>query len=502
MNWHPRLTTLIHSQVFYLAKITNIWKWLLKYTRESKFSLLRRQPNLISGMSATPQERKVGPWSQNGESLDENFLAGSNSDMQKNDAPQKRQNPNFSSQSPDQQPVGVYETADNTKDITPNLTNLSLRTSTPDSSSENESSTTGNSNQMNSYPRQNKRRGRRNHLPPDSQNPISKTEPHNPSHMPNYIPHNPMYNYPVSQQYPSQYVSLAPSPVWPYDAIPMQYNDFNFFAPTAPPPGSWHPPQPQQSSPTPLPVPSASGTIRIDQPLAPPSLHIPEPTRDYVLTAYIPPYRLEQPTTKLLILDLNGTLLYRPRNLQKDRFLDMRQASIQPILRPHLPEFISYIFRNFKIMFWSSATPRNVKSMIEATTTPEQRKQVIATWGRDTLGLSEEEYYKKTITIKDLTKVFKDKKVQKYCKNGNWDVGNTILLDDSVIKASFQPYNHVCVPEFVLNEEKAGDVQDDALWQVAGYLEELRYQGHVARFIKQNPFKLGDGWNGMCLGLA
>ena len=446
-------------------------------------------------MSATPEQRKDEQWSQKSESLDENFSRGSNSNIQRDGAPQKRQNSNLSS---DQALVGVYKTADNTMDITPNLSNLSLCTSTLNSSSAHESSAKGDSNQMNYYPRQSQGRNRKNHLPRRGQYPIPQTEPHNRSNMSNYIPHNPVYNYNGSQQYSSQYVSPVPSPFWPYDALPTHYNDFNFFVPSFPPPGSWQPPEPQANFSTPLPVPSASGIIRIDQPLPPSTRPIPEPTQDYILTVSLTPYRLDEPTTKLLILDLNGTLLYRPRNPQKDRSPDMRQSSIQPILRPHLPEFMSYIFRNFKIMFWSSATPRNVRSMTEATTTSKQRNQVIATWGRDTLGLSQEEYYQKVITIKDLTKVFKDKKVQKYCKTGNWDVGNTILLDDSVIKASFQPYNHVCVPEFVLNEgeEKVGDVQDDALWQVAGYLDELRYQGHVARFIKQNPFRLGDGWNG------
>lgn len=83
-------------------------------------------------------------------------------------------------------------------------------------------------------------------------------------------------------------------------------------------------------------------------------------------------------------------------------------------------------------------------------------------------------------------------------------MSNTILLDDSVFKASYQPYNHICVPEFVVPREDWDQTSflDDSLWQVAGYLEELRYQGHVARFIKQHPFQLGDGWNGMCMGLA
>jgi len=155
---------------------------------------------------------------------------------------------------------------------------------------------------------------------------------------------------------------------------------------------------------------------------------------------------------------------------------------------------MSYVFKHFKVMFWSSATPRNVKSMIAATTTTEQRGKIVATWARDTLGLSPEDYNKKSITFKDLQKVFADEGIRNANDGcGDWDIGCTILLDDSVIKASFQPYNHVCVPEFV------NGGRDDALWQVAGYLEELRYQGHVARFIKQNPFKLETGWNGRCI---
>jgi hypothetical protein len=147
----------------------------------------------------------------------------------------------------------------------------------------------------------------------------------------------------------------------------------------------------------------------------------------------------------------------------------------------------------------------NVKAMINAITTHEQRSQVVAAWARDTLGLTPQEYSQKVVTLKDLRKIFQDEEIGKMGEE-KWDTSNTILLDDSVIKASYQPYNHVCLPEYsvkwTLDKDglyKALDESDDALWQVAGYLNELRYQGHVARFIKQTPFRLGDGWNGICL---
>jgi hypothetical protein len=316
----------------------------------------------------------------------------------------------------------------------------------------------------------------------------------------NGVPYNPTYHYYGTPQYP-QYPIPSASSYWPYDAPQIPYNGFNFFSPSYPPQTYWQPQPP--------PIPSASGTIRIDNlppsqtpaPQLPQIPHIPEPSQDYILTASLPPYRLESPNKKLLILDLNGTLLYRPKILEKDRYVDMRTSSQKPILRPHLTEFVTYIFRHYKIMFWSSATPRNVHAMIAAVTTPAQRAQLVGIWARDTLGLSEKDYNQKVITFKDLRKVFEDGKLVTGGKKGEkWDVSNVILLDDSVVKASYQPYNHVCVPEFV--EKDGSSTGDDALWQAAGYLEEMRYQGHTARFVRQNPFRLGDGWNGMCMGLA
>jgi hypothetical protein len=85
----------------------------------------------------------------------------------------------------------------------------------------------------------------------------------------------------------------------------------------------------------------------------------------------------------------------------------------------------------------------------------------------------------------------------------------TIFLDDSVVKVSHQSCNHVYVPEFVVVredrdrwDERADGRRDNALWQVAGYLDELRYPGHVARFIKRNPFRMRNGWNGTCFRMV
>jgi NLI interacting factor-like phosphatase len=494
MPWRIRLRTVSLSQVLHFFDIANTFKPLLEQRQNlsstSLFSVCRQRRHL-GWMSASPENRQDSGQSSTAERPPWDKRQKENS--------QQRLSSNATSNPSVQRPAGARDFS--SPELASNLSGLSLQ-------SPQESTRLNEWSEMNHFRGNYQTEGQRDY--PNSQNRDEQSARTVNTHyrVTNVVSLNPIYNYPGLQQYQPQYIPPAPSLFWPYDATPMQYNDFNFFTPSFPQPwpGFWSPQQfPQQQYP--LPTPSASGTIRIDTPPSTiptssiPEFHNPKPTPDYILTTSVPPYRLENPTTKLLILDLNGTLLHRPRHPDKERNMDMRQSSITPVLRPHLAEFLSYIFRNFKIMFWSSAKPHNVNSMIAATLSPEQREQVLAIWARDTLGLSREEYDQKSITIKDLRKVFKSNLGggSKKKSVGQWDVGNTILLDDSVIKASFQPYNHVCIPEFGGNEE---GMQDDALWQVAGYLEELRYQGHVSRFIKQNPFRLGDGWNGTCMSLG
>jgi len=288
--------------------------------------------------------------------------------------------------------------------------------------------------------------------------------------------------------YPGYEIYLAGAGTFPFISSyfapqPPQPSSFHFFTPSYHPQAQYQQPPPSRNKP--LPNPTRSGTLSPSPQHRP--LVLAEPCQDYILNASLPPFRLENPTPKLLILDLNGTLLHRPRNRTLELNTHMRKASKHPVLRPHLREFMVYIFQHFQVMFWSSAKPHNVKAMINAATTPEQRDEIIAVWDRSRFGLSASEYNARSITIKDLELVFRDTELRG--KKGRWDASNTVLLDDSMLKAAYQPYNHVCIPEFV--PFSWGGERDEALREIAGYLEELRYQGHVARFIKQRPFQIG-----------
>src|SRR5437588_8335434 len=72
-----------------------------------------------------------------------------------------------------------------------------------------------------------------------------------------------------------------------------------------------------------------------------------------------PSIKLPSPSPKLVILDLNGTLVCRRKT---------KKAKITKVLlRPFLNEFLRYIFfsGNFLVMIWSSIRPENVELIIK-----------------------------------------------------------------------------------------------------------------------------------------
>jgi hypothetical protein len=126
-------------------------------------------------------------------------------------------------------------------------------------------------------------------------------------------------------------------------------------------------------------------------------------------------------------------------------------------------------------MVWSSATPTNVQSMCARIFSHKQRDQLVNVWARDTLGLSEREYHTKCQTSKNLERVWQDTRVRQLKRFSQRD---TILIDDSKLKALAQPYNLIEVPEFTLERAEKGT--DDVLREVQAYLERLRTATNVS----------------------
>lgn len=224
-----------------------------------------------------------------------------------------------------------------------------------------------------------------------------------------------------------------------------------------------------------------------------PNLPVPIPTAAYLSLAAFPAVPLQSPQHLLLVLDLNGTLLHR------------RHASPNYTARPFLAEFLAYCFANHSLLIWSSATPSNVKIICGNLFQPEQRSALLGEWGRDTLDLTAEQYITKIQVYKRLDRIWEHpilSATHPLAHQGHrWCQQNTLLIDDSAMKASAQPHNLVQIPEFFKglrdkskSKRSRTKVSRFTLEQVVEYLEEARRWGDVSAFSRGKPFKVNSEW--------
>lgn len=190
---------------------------------------------------------------------------------------------------------------------------------------------------------------------------------------------------------------------------------------------------------------------------------------------------LDSPRQLLVVLDLNGTLLYRKA----------RGGSIF-VTRPKVNEFIRYLFKHHRVMVWSSAKPANVRPMCAQLFSPEQHQRLIAIWARDTLRIPDKHYNSKVQVYKQLSWIWEDGNLHAAKKDASpiWEQANTVLIDDSVEKAASEPHNLICLEEF---EDRPDQRTSDVLGQVVKYLEMLKYEKDVSAFMHLMPFTYNPG---------
>ncbi|KAF2744468.1 HAD-like protein [Sporormia fimetaria CBS 119925] len=214
-------------------------------------------------------------------------------------------------------------------------------------------------------------------------------------------------------------------------------------------------------------------------------LPAPMPTEEYLAAAQQPYHTIDPPNRFLIVLDLNGTLIYRPNRKQPTKL----------IARPFLKPFLRFLFENFSVMIWSSAKPENVRVIVDRVLDEELRSKLTARWARDSFGLRSEHYNQNVQVYKDLSKIWNDEEIQQqhpsYQQGGRFGQHTTILLDDTRLKANAQPHNLVEIPEFEATDEQ---MHSDILREVAGYLQQARMQDNVSSFIRENDFVADGRW--------
>lgn len=132
-----------------------------------------------------------------------------------------------------------------------------------------------------------------------------------------------------------------------------------------------------------------------------PALKSPSPS---YLDTSLEPSTTDDPARKLLILDMNGTLVFRSahtrREYHRPKFPGDAPPPLRPLrtvhARPYLGSFTAYLFHTqtrqwLDTMVWSSAQPHSVADMVDKCF-GERKGGLVAVWARDTLGLSDFDY--------------------------------------------------------------------------------------------------------------
>lgn len=210
---------------------------------------------------------------------------------------------------------------------------------------------------------------------------------------------------------------------------------------------------------------------------------VPNPTPAYLKRASQEPVAVEEPRPLLIVIDLNGTLLYRPDKHKPTKYQT----------RPLASQFIRKCIEKYRVVIWSSTRDENVRIICQKLLSPDLLSRVVAIWGRTKFGLSPSDFKKRTMCYKRLTKLWADPRVAQSYPAGaegehGWDQSNTILIDDTPEKARAEPYNAIIVPEYTGEQNE----QPRVLECVEQYLETLRYQADVSAYMRVNPFALPE----------
>ncbi|KFY33527.1 hypothetical protein V494_07540 [Pseudogymnoascus sp. VKM F-4513 (FW-928)] len=204
---------------------------------------------------------------------------------------------------------------------------------------------------------------------------------------------------------------------------------------------------------------------------------VPEPSPTYLERSLLPPQQASEPQHILLVLDLNGTILYRP-DRRRPSYFSERQSTAS---------FLDYIFSRFQVMVWSSARLENVRLMADKLFPGPRRQCLVAEWGRDRMGLAPEDFVRRVQVYKRLEKVWAEPSIQSrhplQAIGATWGQANTILIDDSLEKARSEPFNLVELPEF-----KGDSEPTDVLQHLTMYLDDILMQKDVSSYMRQNPF--------------
>ena len=237
---------------------------------------------------------------------------------------------------------------------------------------------------------------------------------------------------------------------------------------------------------------------------------------------------------RLLVLDLNGTILHRLTHAFETKLFrnhpiviseklkpDITIHGCKIVFRPHAITFLTHILKHFDVAVWTSSRPQNAlpmvhhsfKNMLDFSSILEEAKQRNVSVRQVILGpsdkgaeLMKEKLLKDTQgktklkfiwTQSECDTVAVDKKKDQQSANDDSSKPsftkplrkkdldkiystfpactplNTIIIDDTDAKLIDHLENHLCLPEFNVTDHSIDFTADKILLQVKKYLDRL-----------------------------
>lgn len=137
---------------------------------------------------------------------------------------------------------------------------------------------------------------------------------------------------------------------------------------------------------------------------------------------------------KLVILDIKGILGIEVEKGNTVRQGTLKLASYDFLPRPEVATFLSNLYKDYEVAFFSSTTEKNAFLILKEILTRDQMKKTLFFWYRDRTHLDPNPGALPYETVKLLDDVFTSPIVNKERK---WSKNNTILVDDSAVKTRF-----------------------------------------------------------------
>ncbi|GAA5872437.1 hypothetical protein JCM3774_004521 [Rhodotorula dairenensis] len=227
------------------------------------------------------------------------------------------------------------------------------------------------------------------------------------------------------------------------------------------------------------------------------------PTQDYLAKVAVASNGRASPTApKLVVFDLDGTLYHRP-----PQHLEHIPAG-EAAGRPYLRTLLTWLFQPaspWTVAIWTGSQKQTaVECLYELDlglvgpklvgSRKDQAEllhpKLVALWAREDFNLTPEDYVSYVAVVKDLSRLWR------YLNNtlqlGPFDVGNTVMVDDTPSKLRAQPYSLIAAPTFdyplAPSIASVRAKLDVFLLALVGILYRLETESNMANYIKSHQW--------------